>query len=278
MVEGSPAAGDAAVAIVTGASSGVGAAIAERLAQMGRRVVVNYLGNAAGAHETVAECRRAGADAIAVQGDVAVEADCRRLIAAAEAWGRLDVLVNNAGTTAHVGSSELDLVTPEMFMRIVAVNLLGPFQMCRLARPLLAATHRLAGAPCAVVNTTSFSALNGAGSSIPYAASKAGLENLTLSLARALAPHARVNAVMPGYVDTEWFEKGASRAARQRMVEQVVRQSPFGEVTTAAEVADAVLLLCSPLARHVTGRSLLVDAGVHLATPLTLSNPKSSDR
>jgi len=262
------------VAIVTGASSGIGAATAQGLAAQGARVIINYASNALGAERVAQACRDAGGDAETVQADVANEADCGRIVAAAAKWGRLDVLINNAGVTVHAGSSTLDGVSAETFMRIVAVNLLGPFQMCRLAKPLLVEGARLAGAPRAVVNVTSFSAFNGSGSSMPYAASKAGLENLTLSLARALAPFARVNAVMPGYVDTDWFEKGASRTARMQMVEQVRACSPLAAVTTADEVADAILMLCSPGARHVTGRSLLVDAGAHLATAFSVSNAK----
>lgn len=262
------------VAIVTGASSGIGAATARGLAAQGARIVVNYASNLAGAEDVVRACREAGGDAEAVRGDVASEADCERIVAAAARWGRLDILINNAGATVHAGSQALEGVSAEVFMRILAVNLLGPFQMCRLAKPLLVEGARLAGAPRAVVNTTSFSALNGSGSSMPYAASKAGLENLTLSLARALAPHARVNAVMPGYVDTDWFEKGASRTARMQMVEQVRACSPLAEVTTADEVADAILMLCATGARHITGRSLLVDAGVHLATAFSVSNAR----
>lgn len=264
------------VAVVTGASSGIGGAVARRCAAAGARVVVNYSTNHEGAESVVAACKAAGGEAVAIQGDVASEDDCKRIIAAAERWGRMDILVNNAGMTAHVGSSNLDALDSDTFMRILAVNLMGPFLMARAARPLLEAGARLGGSPRSVVNTTSFAATNGAGSSIPYSASKAGLENLTLSLARALAPVARVNAVMPGYVDTEWFEKGASRTAREAMVEQILEVSPIGEVTGPDEVADAIMLLCSPGARHVTGRSLLVDGGVHLATAFRVVNNRSA--
>ena len=264
------------VGIVTGGSSGIGAAVAERMAARGATVIINYAHNAEGAEAVAAACRAAGGDGVPVQGDVSLEDDCARIVAAAARFGRVDYLVNNAGTTIHAGSRSLNGVSADDFMRIMAVNLLGPFQMCKLARPMLVEGARLAGAPRAVVNTTSWSATNGSGSSIPYAASKAGLENMTLSLARALAPHARVNAVMPGYVDTEWFEKGASKGAREAMVSAIRECSPFDAVTTAAEVADTIMLLCSHEARHITGRSLLVDAGVHLATPFKVANNQSS--
>jgi 3-oxoacyl-[acyl-carrier protein] reductase len=255
------------VAIVTGASSksGIGGAVAERLAARGARVIVTFANNAEGAQAVVASCRSAGGEAVAVQGDVSVEADCQRIVGEAERWGRIDILVNNAATRIHAGSNNLDGITPEMFMRVLAVNLMGPFLMSRAARPLLELGARLAQTPRSIIIVTSFAALSGSGSSIPYSASKAGLENMILPLARAFAPHARVNAIMPGYVDTDWFEKGAGREMRQAMVQQIRDCSPFDEVTTAAEVADALLLLCSSGARHVTGRSLLVDSGVHLA-------------
>ena len=130
--------------------------------------------------------------------------DCRRIAAAAEPFGRIDALFNNAGQTTFANHADLDAVSAENFARIYAVNVIGAFQMVRACRALLEA----APAPGAVVNTSSIAGVTGIGSSVPYAASKGALVTMTLSLARALAPKIRVNAICPGYIDTPWFGRG----------------------------------------------------------------------
>ena len=179
---------DGLCAIVTGSASGLGAATAAILAKGGARIVVNYSNSKAEAEATADLCRSAGAEVVVVQGDVSRDEDCKKIAAAAAAWGRLDVLVNNAGTTKHVPHHDLDGLSAEDFQRIYAVNTIGPFQMIRAARAQLEAGAKASGLPSAVVNVSSVAGISGGGSSVAYAASKGALNTMTQSLARALAP------------------------------------------------------------------------------------------
>ena len=191
-------------AIVTGSATGIGAAVARALASRGWGVVINYTRSEREARETVAACRAAGGEAVLCRGDVAFDADCRRLVATAlEAFGRLDALVNNAGITKFVAADDMDGLDAADFDRIFAVNVLGAFQMARAARATLEASG-----DGAIVNLSSYSGMNGLGSSLAYAASKGALNTLTKGLAHTLAPHVRVNAVCPGYADTRWARVG----------------------------------------------------------------------
>src|ERR1700690_521613 len=191
---------DGLCAIVTGSASGLGAATAAILAQGGARIVVNYSNSHKEAEATAELCRKSGAEVVVVQGDVSRDEDCRKTVAAAAPWGRLDVLINNAGTTKHVPHDNMDGLSAEDFQRLFAVNTIGPFQMVRAARPLLEAGAKASNRASSVVNISSVAGISGIGSSVAYAASKGALNTITLSLARALAPLIRVNAVCPGYI------------------------------------------------------------------------------
>ena len=161
-----------------------------------------------------------------VQGDVSRDEDCRKIVAAAAPWGRLDALINNAGTTKHVAHDNLDGLSAEDFQRLFGVNTIGPFQMVRAARSLLEAGAKASGRASAVVNVSSVAGISGVGSSVAYAASKGALNTITYSLARALAPLIRVNTVCPGYIDTPWFTKGRGvEAAPSRCATCVVAKS-----------------------------------------------------
>ncbi len=246
-------------AIVTGAASGIGAAIAREFARRGVDVLVNYVQNRDGAEAVAAECRAAGVRAEAVRGDVAADADCRALAAAAlAAFGRLDYLVNNAGVSKFVAHHQLDGLEAADFARIFAVNVTGAFQMVRAALPALQASGR-----GAIVNVASIAGTCGIGSSVAYAASKAALLNLTVSLARALAPAVRVNAVAPGFVDTPWHVAGMGAERYQKARARVTEGTPLKAVTMPADVAGPVVWLLEA-AGHVTGETLHVDAGLHL--------------
>jgi NAD(P)-dependent dehydrogenase (short-subunit alcohol dehydrogenase family) len=200
---------DKLCAIVTGSASGLGAATAQTLAKGGARLVINYSSSQKEAEATAEVCREAGAaEVVVVQGDVSRDEDCRRIVAAVEKWARIDVLINNAGTTKHVVHGDLDGLSAADFQRLYGVNTVGPFQMVRAARTLLEAGAKASGQPSSVVNVSSVAGISGVGSSIAYAASKGALNTMTLSLARALAPLIRVNTVCPGYIDTPWFTKG----------------------------------------------------------------------
>ncbi|MGY8666221.1 SDR family oxidoreductase [Bradyrhizobium sp. UFLA05-109] len=258
---------DGLCAIVTGSASGLGAATAEILARGGARLVINYSSSQKEAEATAEACRKAGAaEVVIAQGDVSRDEDCRRIVAAAEAWGRLDALINNAGTTKHVAHANLDGLSAEDFQRLYGVNTIGPFQMVRAARKLLEAGANASGRASAVVNVSSVAGISGVGSSIAYAASKGALNTITLSLARALAPLIRVNTVCPGYIDTPWFTKGRGEDAAKQVRDNVVAKVPLKVASSADDVAQLVCFLATPASSNMTGEIVRMDAGLHLVT------------
>ena len=249
------------VVVVTGGSSGLGRAIAEGAAERGAEaVVINYAHNQADAEATAKRVEQLGAKAIVVQGDVASDDDCKKIVGAARGFGRIDALFNNAGQTTFANHADMDAVNADNFARIYAVNVIGPFQMIRAARSLLEAAPRGG----AVVNTASIAGVTGIGSSVPYAASKGALITMTLSLARALAPKIRVNVLCPGYIDTPWFGRGLPAEAVDRLREGAAARTPLQLASKPEDIAGAALFFASPAARHITGETLLVDAGSHL--------------
>ena len=244
-------------AIVTGAGTGVGAATARWLAARGYGVVVNYSRSLEAADKVAADC----GDAIAMQGDVAEDVDCRRLAAAAvERWGRIDAVVNCAGTTQFVAMSDLDGLEAADFQRVFAVNTIGPYQMIRAAAPHLKRTRG------AVVNVSSIGSQTGNGSSYAYAASKAALNTLTLALARNLAPEIRVNAVLPGFVEGRWLREGLGDTAYERVKAQWEANAALGRVSTPEEIAGVIGWLVAD-AHVVTGQLITADAGMVLGRP-----------
>ena len=249
------------VVVVTGASTGLGRAIAVQSAERGAKaVVINYASSAKEAEETARRVQAAGAEAVVVQGDVAKDEDCRRIAAAAEPFGRIDALFNNAGNTRFASHADLDALSGQDFLDLYAVNVVGPYQMVRACRALLEAGPQ----PGAVVMTASIAGVVGIGSSIAYAASKGALTTMTLSLARALAPKIRVNAVCPGFIDTPWFGKGLGEAAADRIRANAAANTPMKVASSPDDIAAATVFLGSRASRHVTGETLLVDAGSHL--------------
>src|SRR5882672_1265063 len=256
---------DGLYAIVTGSASGLGAATAAILAKGGgARVVVNYSNSKAEAEATADLCRDAGAEVVVAQGDVSRDEDCKKIVAAAAPWGRLDALINNAGTTKHVPHDNLDGLSAEDFQRLFGVNTIGPYQMIRAARALLEAGSKASGRPSAVVNVSSVAGISGGGSSVAYAASKGALNTMTLSLARALAPAIRVNTVCPGYIDTPWFTKGRGEAGAKLVRDSVVAKVPLKVASTAEDIAQLVCFLASAASSNMTGEVVRMDAGMHL--------------
>jgi len=250
------------VAIVTGSASGIGAAVAISLAEAGARVVINYSKSEAEARETATTAQRAGGDVRVVRGDVSSDADCCALAHTAyEAWGRVDILVNNAGTTTFAAHGDLDALSAEDFARIYAVNVTGAYQMIRACR------ERLKLACGAIVNVSSIAGIAGVGSSVAYAASKGALNVMTLSLARALAPEIRVNAVCPGYIATPWFSKRFGEERFAQITAEQAQATPLKRAGEPQDVANAVLYLASTAARQITGVMLVVDGGMHLSLP-----------
>jgi 3-oxoacyl-[acyl-carrier protein] reductase len=252
-------------AVVTGSSSdgGVGAECAKILASRGCNVVVNYASNRAGGERVAAACVAAGVASFAVHGDVAKDDDCRALAqAAVDRWGRLDVLINNAAVTRTIPHQRFDLLDADEFQRNYAVNLIGNYQMCRAAAPHLKATG-----DAAIVNISSIGAMRGAGSSIAYAASKGALNTLTISMARALAPQVRVNALCPGGLLGSWTRKIMTAEQYQARVRQAETEFPLQRGVWPIDVARAALFLVEH-AVAMTGECLRMDAGEHLGQNL----------
>jgi 3-oxoacyl-[acyl-carrier protein] reductase len=248
------------VAVVTGGATGVGAATALLLAQRGHDVLINYHRSADAAAEVVAACRVAGADALAVQGDIAAETTCRDIArTAVERWGRIDALVHSAGATRFVPIANLDGVNADDFHTIFGVNTVGPFQMARAAAP-----HMPQGS--SIVSVSSIAAQSGNGSSLPYVVSKAALNALTLGLARALAPKVRVNAVLPGLIEGRWMREGLGDEAYERVKGQYADNSLLGKAATPEHIASAIAWLLDP-ACLMTGQLMVVDAGFMLGKP-----------
>jgi 3-oxoacyl-[acyl-carrier protein] reductase len=256
---------EGSVCIVTGSATGIGAACAVLLARRGARTIINYTKSEAEAAATARACADAGAESVAVPADVADDADCRRLAEAALArWGRIDGLVNNAGITKFAPRhGDLDALTADDFQRIYAVNVIGAYQMIRAVAPAM----RRQGAG-AVVNVSSIAGVSGIGSSVAYAASKGALNTMTLSLARALGPEVRVNAVCPGFVETRWLKDGLGDAMYATARSRYAEATPLAKVAAPEDVASAVIWLLEG-AELVTGELIMVDGGHHLgATPL----------
>lgn len=228
-----------AVAIVTGSSSGIGASIAEQLCARGCNVTINYSHNENGALETAAKCQALDGETFIQRADVSNDDDCRALVGATvEKFGRLDILINNAGTTKFCAHQDLSGLSKEDFLNIYAVNLVGPYQMTRAAEP------ELRKQPIAhIVNMASIAAITGVGSSIAYAASKGALVTMTMSLARVLGPEIRVNAVCPGFVAGEWLKKGLGEETYESIRKQYADISPLRNTATPEAVAQTVLTL-----------------------------------
>lgn len=248
-----------AVALITGSSSGIGAATARLFAEQGCHVVINYSRNEDGARAVARDCEAHGVRALVVQADVADDAQCRALVdATVKEFGRLDVLVNNAGTTKFCPHHDLDGLDKDDFLRLYEVNTVGAYQMTRAATPAL----RAAGL-AHVVNMASIAGLAGVGSSIAYAASKGALLTMTKSLARVLGPEVRVNAICPGFVQGEWLEKGLGKEAYDKMLSKTKAGAALHDAASPETVAQAVLglVIGGDLS---TGEALRVDGGAHL--------------
>lgn len=242
-------------AIVTGGGTGIGAATVRRLSARGVRCVVNYASS-----RDEAEALAGEVGAIAVQADVAEDAQCRALAAAAlDAFGRIDLLVNNAGRTKFANHEDLEALSAEDFIDLYRLNTIGPFQMIRAC-----ADAMRKGPASAVVNIASVAGISGHGSSVAYAASKGALTTITQSLARVLAPAIRINAVAPGYVGTGWFEKRLGAEGFAALNQRIAAGVPMAMAAMADDIAVHVVHLLDPASRALAGEIVRVDAGAHL--------------
>ena len=246
------------VAIVTGSSSGVGAATAKLLASKGCNVVINYASSEAAARQVAADCEALGVDVLVCKANVAVDEDCVSMVQQTlDKWGRLDALVNNAGTTKFNPHHQLDGLDKDDFFHIYGVNVVGPYQMVRAAEDAL----RKSG-EASVVNVASIAGVRGIGSSIAYAASKGALLTMTQSLARVMGPEIRVNAVCPGFIQGEWLEKGMGDAY-EKFKSNLESVTPLKLTCTAETVAESIVAF---IEGHsvITGQHIILDGGHHL--------------
>jgi NAD(P)-dependent dehydrogenase (short-subunit alcohol dehydrogenase family) len=244
------------VCVVTGSSSGIGAASAIMFAQRGWDVCVNYSKDPKPAEKVAATCRDHGADVLIERADVADDAQCVELARRVKThFGRCDTLVNNAGTTKFVDLTDLNGLSAADFQRIYGVNVVGPFQMIRAFAPLLESS-----ASAAVVNVSSIAPLIGGGSSVAYIASKGALNALSLVLARVLGPRIRVNVVAPGMVDSPWLRNGLGPERFAAMLKNYESASALNSMVRPEEVAETIYYL-GAVASKTTGEVHLVDGG-----------------
>ncbi len=241
-------------ALVTGSASGIGSAAAVALARAGYDVAVNYSRSEDAARKTASDCEAAGVRAIVHKCDVADDGEVTAMVEACRAaFGRLDVLVNNAGITAPTPIKDLDALDFDDWDRVFAVNVRGLVQVTKAAAPMLKA------AKGCVVNTASIVGLRPGPQPLAYSASKASVVSLTKTLALALAPDVRVNAVAPGWMEGGWMERMLGENY-EKLMDRRARMTPLKRCVTADDVAETMMSLIDGN-RFVTGEIIVVDGG-----------------
>ena len=248
------------VAIITGSSSGIGAACARQLAEKGSHVVINYSCNEEGARHTQQACEIYGVETLVVKANVADDNECQAMVnAALEKWGRIDALINNAETTKFNPHQNLEGLSKQDFIGIYAVNTVGPYQMTRAV-----AEAMKTGGRGSIVNVASVAGVTGIGSSVAYAASKGALITMTLSLARTLGPEIRVNCICPGFIQGGCLEQDLGSDNYHVAKAHTESVAPLKLTATPDTIAEGVLyFVCG--ADIVTGETLIMDGGIHLA-------------
>ena len=246
-------------ALVTGGATGIGRSAVLALARAGFDVALNYSASEAAARETAAAAEKLGVRTLLVRCDVSDEAGVRAMLKSVETtFGRLDVLINNAGTTAQWKPKDLETLSLEDWDRVFAVNVRGLFQVTRAAVPLLRKSQGC------VVNTASIVGLRPGPQPLPYAASKAAVVNLTKTLAWSLGPEIRVNAVAPGWMEGDWMKRMLKDKYDELMGKRA-KATPLRRVVTADDVAESMMSLIQSN-RFVTGEILVVDGGFSSST------------
>jgi 3-oxoacyl-[acyl-carrier protein] reductase len=239
-------------ALVTGGGTGLGRVISLALAREGAHVAVNYTRSEKEADETADEIRKHGVEALTIRADVSQPADAQGMVErVTREFGRLDVLINNAGRTVFVPFPDLEAVSVEDWDAIMAVNVRGPWLCSKAAAPIMKRQGN-----GRIVMTTSVSGLRAGGSSLPYTVSKAAETQLVRGLAMALAPEITVNAIAPGLIDTRW-----GRAWGDKAFEDAIKAAPLKRLPTLEDCAAAVVMLVKN--DSMTGQSIVVDAGRH---------------
>ena len=242
------------VALITGASSGIGRGTVEAMAREGARVGVNYCKNDAGAKQTAEAVRKAGGEALVVRADVTRAAEVQAMVdAVRKQWGRIDILVNNAGDL--LARRSLTDMTEEYWDQIMALNLKSVFLCVRAVWREMA--ERKSGC---IINVTSIAGRNGGGpGAAAYAAAKGGLLTYTKGLAKELAPHGiRVNGIAPGVIATPYHERYSPGEVFQRFIASI----PLGRAGTSEDIADVIVFLASPAARYIIGETVEVNGGM----------------
>jgi 3-oxoacyl-[acyl-carrier protein] reductase len=243
-------------AIVTGGGGGVGSATVLALARLGCSTVVNYSRSREAAEKVAAEAEALGVRSIPIRADVADDTAVRGMVEkGVRELGGVHILVNNAGTTVFVPHADLDRLSADDWDNLMRVNVVGPFQCARAVKgPIEAAGGG------EIVNVSSVAGIIGTGSSIPYCASKAALNNLTITLARILAPKIRVNSVAPGFITGKWLQQGLGPA--YDVIKGAMEQrAPLGRVCDPEDVAEAILSVVTG-SDLVTGHVLPVEGGM----------------
>ena len=247
------------VAIITGAATGLGATTAQILAAAGAKVLINHMPAQESQAQAVAnDC---ATESICLAGDITRDEDCKKIVQTTiDQWGRIDILINNAGINKFVDHDDLDGLSAKDFTDIYNVNVIGAFQMIRAVTPVMKAQGT-----GVVVNVSSVSGADGYGSSVAYSASKGALNTLTKSLGRALAPEIRVNAVCPGFINTPlWDKLNLSDEQRQSLQQAFIASTPLQIKPTPEIIARSILFLASDLSAHLTGQLLTSDGGTSL--------------
>ena len=249
------------VAIITGGSRGVGAATAKLLASKGWNITITCTSSMEDAQNVVKECEKLGVEAIAITADVSEDNSCVQTAQETiEKWGRIDALVNNAGTTKFVfNHADLDGLDAEDFLHIYKVNVVGPFQMVRACKEMLLNSDNPS-----VVNISSIAGIKGLGSSLAYASSKGALNTMTKSMARNLGP-IRVNAICPGFIQGDWLRNGMGDDLYNAALENLTNNTPLKLTVTPEQVAEGIYSFIG-INKVVTGETMLMDGGHHLIT------------
>jgi 3-oxoacyl-[acyl-carrier protein] reductase len=255
------------VAIITGSSRGVGAATARLLAQKQYNVVINYTKSEKEALDVQAACEALGAETLLCRANVSEDEDCRRMVGETIArWGRIDALVNNAATTKFCALDNLEGLTKDDFLSIYNTNLVGPYQMIRAVAP-----HMKKIGKGAVVNIASTAGITGNGSCVAYCASKGALITMTKSLALALGPEIRINAICPGFIQGEWLQGGMGSENYEKVKSYLEATLPLRKTATPETIAPTILYFIED-AELVTGETLVLDSGSHLGARSTVSS------
>jgi len=246
-------------ALITGAATGIGRSVALALARAGHDVAINYSQSEAAAKETATQAEAAGARTLLHRCDVSDDASVKGMLAAVKAkFGRLDVLINNAGTTTGMKPKDLDSISGDEWDRVFAVNVKSVFLVTRAAVPMLRESHGC------IVNTASIVGLRPGPQPLPYAASKAAVVNLTKTLAYNLGPDIRVNAVAPGWMEGDWMQRMLKDKYRDLM-DRRAKQTPLKRCVTADDVAETMMTLIQSN-RFVTGEVIVIDGGFTSST------------